>query len=460
MNNLRKFTTEAEYSAATLNYPSVAWVTDTDVIHFDKESPTPTGFTCYEVISSPITAYTATTYDSVYSFADLKWYMKNNLNAYEEYGVYDVVEDISSATTYEGKLGVVGETEYQYSGGSWTVVGSYVDSSVTYTIDDTSPSPYVGQELSTTFKIPVADVEALGGWLDFQIMTSDGGSLKISTDQYRYMGGGYEVGTVTNDGTYYNYSLPTTESIVINSIMYWDSTPIHIIVGSKQASVEYEVKDMPTAKVYSTVADMEADTCPTVGVGEFGLIGKNIYQFTANETWNQVDLLTPKFVGFYSGGGFILAYDNGDSTLTQNETNIKNLSPAEVYVGNSVTTVGYLAFTDSYYPYQNNISSVTMSNNVTAIGKEAFVSGLSITNITIPSGVTSIGEEAFRSCTGLTSITVLATTPPTLGNYAFNYTPIASGTGTIYVPAASVEAYKTAPYWSTYKNRIQAIPNS
>ena len=41
MNNLRKFTTEAEYTAATLNYPSVSWVTSTDVVHFDKESPTP-----------------------------------------------------------------------------------------------------------------------------------------------------------------------------------------------------------------------------------------------------------------------------------------------------------------------------------------------------------------------------------------------------------------------------------
>lgn len=36
MNNLRKFTNEAEYTAATLNYPAVSWVTATDVVHFDK----------------------------------------------------------------------------------------------------------------------------------------------------------------------------------------------------------------------------------------------------------------------------------------------------------------------------------------------------------------------------------------------------------------------------------------
>ena len=36
MNNLKKFSTEADYSAATLNYPAVSWVTGTDTVHFDK----------------------------------------------------------------------------------------------------------------------------------------------------------------------------------------------------------------------------------------------------------------------------------------------------------------------------------------------------------------------------------------------------------------------------------------
>lgn len=39
MNNLKKFSTEADYSAATLNYPAVSWVTGTDTVHFDKTAP-------------------------------------------------------------------------------------------------------------------------------------------------------------------------------------------------------------------------------------------------------------------------------------------------------------------------------------------------------------------------------------------------------------------------------------
>jgi hypothetical protein len=39
MNNLKKFATEADYNAATLNYPAVSWVTATDNVHFDKTAP-------------------------------------------------------------------------------------------------------------------------------------------------------------------------------------------------------------------------------------------------------------------------------------------------------------------------------------------------------------------------------------------------------------------------------------
>ena len=39
MDNLKKFSTEAEYSAATLNYPAVSWVTSADAVHFDKSAP-------------------------------------------------------------------------------------------------------------------------------------------------------------------------------------------------------------------------------------------------------------------------------------------------------------------------------------------------------------------------------------------------------------------------------------
>lgn len=77
----------------------------------------------------------------------------------------------------------------------------------------------------------------------------------------------------------------------------------------------------------------------------------------------------------------------------------------------------------------------------------------SLTTLTLGSGLTYIGNNAFRNNTNLTSITINAETPPVLGsnNNAFDNT----NNCPIYVPGASVDAYKTA--WSTYASRIQAI---
>ena len=462
--------------------------------------PTPVS-SCYEVIPQPFSQYASTTYDSVYSWSDVKWYMKNNLSQYEEYGIYDVVENISSATTYDGKLAIVGTTEYQYSGGSWSVVGTYEDASVTYTIDDTYPSPYVGQELATTFKIPYADVEALGGWLDFSIRTSDGDDLRIDTSSYTYYGSVTYDGTVTNDGEYYYFALPSEapQSIIIGRIDYWESTPIHLIVGSKQATFEYVEKETPTAKVYNTVEDMEVVGCPTVGVGQYGVVGDNVYQFEESEEWVNKAKSSFKFVAKYNDGNANVIECNTSNELSSGETKPSYLSKnamTEVYIGDCVTSIGFEAFRDctslSSIEIPNNVtsidygvfrdctslSSIEIPNSVTSIGFEVFNNCTSLTSCTIGSGVTSIGMSTFRYCTSLTSInipdsvidigshafyycsslssiTVNSTTPPKLTN-----TSALENTNNcpIYVPSGSVNVYKSATNWSEYASRIQAIP--
>jgi hypothetical protein len=46
---------------------------------------------------------------------------------------------------------------------------------------------------------------------------------------------------------------------------------------------------------------------------------------------------------------------------------------------------------------------------------------------------------------------------PLAATTAFNNTPIAKGTGYVYVPKDLVDAYKTAENWSTFANQIRAI---
>lgn len=89
-------------------------------------SPTPTGQTpCYAVVDD-ITQYSPKEFVDVYDKATNKWYKLNNLNEYEEYGVYGKGRDI---THYEGKLTIDNGYEYEYSNGDWINRGEVVGSS-------------------------------------------------------------------------------------------------------------------------------------------------------------------------------------------------------------------------------------------------------------------------------------------------------------------------------------------
>ncbi len=80
--------------------------------------------------------------------------------------------------------------------------------------------------------------------------------------------------------------------------------------------------------------------------------------------------------------------------ILQNNTTVK-----EVVIGDSVESIGYLAFYGC-----SNLMSITIGSSVTSIGGEAFYGCSSLTSIVIPDSVTSIGKYAFYDCSSLTSV--------------------------------------------------------
>lgn len=146
----------------------------------------------------------------------------------------------------------------------------------------------------------------------------------------------------------------------------------------------------------------------------------------------------------------------------------------DVKLSNNITYIGIHAFSGC-----DSLSEITLPGSLTTIAYEAFSSCDNLKHVTIPDSVTSIGPCAFRACTGMKSliigkgVTIIdyyafggcnsledivckAITPPAMpasGGYP-QFTDYA--TPVLYVPAASLEAYRASEYWGKF-NTILSI---
>lgn len=193
-----------------------------------------------------------------------------------------------------------------------------------------------------------------------------------------------------------------------------------------------------------------------------------------------------KFFATYSGGTTYSAECDSNTTLTTATTKpsgYQHSAMTDAVIGDCITSIGFPSFSmfksltsvtissgvtsiASYAFWEDSgLTSVDIPDSVTSIGAAAFQYCSGLTTVTIGSGLTSIGdaqtgdrEGAFQYCSGLESITIKAVTPPTIigtNNRAF----IDTNNCPIYVPAESVNAYKTASEnWSFYADRIFPIP--
>ena len=133
--------------------------------------------------------------------------------------------------------------------------------------------------------------------------------------------------------------------------------------------------------------------------------------------------------------------NQADMSLYYTSTNGKIVTPnvSDVFGANIVSN-----------EYVNGVGILTFDGVVLSIGNRAFEKCGTLASIDIPECVTSIGESALADCTGLTSITSSSAIPPTGASDMFSNTNDCP----IYVPIGSVDAYKEAPFWSDYADRI------
>lgn len=138
--------------------------------------------------------------------------------------------------------------------------------------------------------------------------------------------------------------------------------------------------------------------------------------------------------------------------IPNNVTSINDVTFSEctllsaIVIPNSVISISNYVFS-----HCTSLQSVIIQNNVTNIGVLAFSNCVSLRSIIVPNSVTNINAYAFANCYSLTSYTFLSIVPPIISLATFdNITPIAK----IYVPDASVAAYKVATNWMYFADKI------
>lgn len=213
-----------------------------------------------------------------------------------------------------------------------------------------------------------------------------------------------------------------------------------------------------------------------------GITPSGTIEITENGTYDVTEYASVNVNVAASGGDT----DTEDALITRTLTE---------YVNSRVTSVGAYAFYSD-----SNIVSVSFPNAVT-IGNEAFRSCSKLVNMNFPAA-TAIGQHAFRGNNAMTEVafpmvtsiggyafrenTALAKVDfgknPTITTYSFygctaltalilrgpdiatlsstnalTSTPIAAGTGYVYVPDSLVNSYKAASGWSNYAAQFRAI---
>ena len=235
------------------------------------------------------------------------------------------------------------------------------------------------------------------------------------------------------------------KEISIDGKLWWASRPTAIVFADSAVK-----QLLLTQHVYIDYVD-------TSNTGSPGLVDRNVD--------GEISVTEAARCGsFYTNAA-------GTSTLFYSNTDITAFNELQYFTG--LRTLGNL-----FYGCKK-LKSVELpvpgNGAATSTGDAIFIGCRALTGVVIPNGWVTIGADFFRNCTTIALIDIpatcstigasftrgtysfptivcRATMPPTFGGYGWGGEP-----NSVYVPDASVAAYKSASGWKAYPNAIKPL---
>ena len=174
------------------------------------------------------------------------------------------------------------------------------------------------------------------------------------------------------------------------------------------------------ANTPSTFAKNTAEVTPSIEIEENAF--KNCFNLTEIYLGPEVKTIGANAFADCSCVDYIYYNCNIEGSILSNKVFFKNIGyntdGCEVVIGKNVTKINNNLFGGSLGVY-NNITSITIGDNVKSIGAKSFSSCENLLSIDIPEGVTTISSYAFQNCSNLTSI-VLPSSITSIGSGAFS----------------------------------------
>lgn len=183
-------------------------------------------------------------------------------------------------------------------------------------------------------------------------------------------------------------------------------------------------------------------------LSEYDLYMPNCESFTGSADWSQwfsgSNLRSIRDTGMLSSYPGIVSGGKPYGCFTA--TKIKS-----AHINSYVRVIGKACFAGC-----QSLENVTIDEGLETIETDAFTNCTSVKKMILPASLKFVNNKAMGGMTSLESVVFSGAVPPTFGS-ALIFPDSGTSAFTIYVPDASVDAYKTATYFGNYAGKVKPL---